>query len=336
MYFFNKKVEKKKELYTPHNSVLLSNKNPFDEFDKKQEYIRLQKIEEEKQYEDSLLEFEKTYDPYQILNINPKSSKNEVTKAYKKLALYHHPDKGGKKQLFDLLTKSYKIIIKRLDAVKPTNKIEHNDLKKKSNHFNKKNNTITKKKSFSLDKFNNTFESNKLTNINDRGYGDWSTDDIKDENINGNITKNNFNDVFKKSRRTNNYHKQIIQYDEPIAISSGDLGFSELGKDDIDNFTRSNAEGGGIGYTDYKNAYTIDSKLIDTDEISIDRPDTLNSIKSNRENISYDISYSMKRQIEQKQVQDEQKEFDRLQRVNLFDETAGEHYDKMNKLMLRR
>ena len=58
--------------------------------------------------------------------------------------------------------------------------------------------------------------------------------------------------------------------------------------------------------------------------------------EQDRENISYNMSDTMKRQQEQKQLLEEQKEFDRLQRVNLFDETAKEHYDRMNKLMLGR
>ena len=334
MYFFNKQVEHKKTLYTPPNSVLLNNSDPFDEFEKKQEQIRLKNIEEKKQYEEKLRQFENDYDPYEILNISKNSPKSEVTRAYKKLALYHHPDKGGKQELFDILTKAYNLIIQRLDAIKPKDKIEHNALKKSSKKFYKKVD-INKKEDFNIDKFNTTFSDNRMSDINDKGYGDWN-EEIKNENIQGNISKNNFNDMFNQSRKTNNYNKQIINYEEPVAMGSGDLGFSELGQSDIDNFTRGESEGGGIEYTDYKNAYTIDSKLIDTDNITFDRPESVNAMKADRENISHNMSDSMKRQLEQKQLQVEQKEFDRLQRVNLFDEAAEDHYNKMNKLMLNR
>lgn len=334
MYFFQKQQKQTKQPYVPPNSVLLNNHNPFDEYDIKEQRLKQQREAEKEKFQQQIREFEEQHDPYQILNISRNASKTEVTKAYKKLSLYHHPDKGGKEELFDLLTKAYNTIIQRLEFNKAKNKIEHNDLKKSAKSYYKKKD-VNKKQDFDINKFNNAFSENRLSDVNDRGYGDWG-EDIKNENIQGNITKSNFNDMFNQSRKTNNYQKQIIHYEEPVAMASGDLGFSELGQDEIDNFTRSESDGSGLEYTDYKNAYTINSKLIDAEQITLDRPMSVNAMKQDRENVSYNMSDSMKRQLEQKQLQEEQKEFDRLQRVNLFDETAKEHYDRMNKLMLGR
>lgn len=318
MFFFDKKE------YKPPQSVLLSGENPFEQYEyKKNNYL--------KKEEDKIAEFEKKYNPYEILNVSQYCTKAELKKAYKKLALYHHPDKGGKEELFDIVNQAYNIVERRLNQVVPKEKIEHNELKKS---FKKPVYKPMKKKDFNLNKFNKVFENNKVSSVNDKGYGDWN-EEIKDENIKGNITKNNFNEMFQKSRNTNNYSKQIITYDEPTALASGDLSFSELGQDTIDNFSKGESEGNSIDFTDYKSAYTNDSKLINPNDFNIDRPQTLNKYTAERENISYNMSDSMKRQLEQKEFENNRVEQDRLQRVQMFDEEAAENYNRMKKLMLK-
>lgn len=52
---------------------------------------------------------------YEILNVKPTASVNDIKKSYKKLALKHHPDVGGDAKKFLELTESYQILI---DSVK--------------------------------------------------------------------------------------------------------------------------------------------------------------------------------------------------------------------------
>lgn len=46
-------------------------------------------------------------DPYSILGVNRNASKDEIKKAYKKLAMQHHPDKGGDEKKFKEITSAY-------------------------------------------------------------------------------------------------------------------------------------------------------------------------------------------------------------------------------------
>lgn len=46
-------------------------------------------------------------DPYSILGVNRNASKDEIKKAYKKLAMKHHPDKGGNEAKFKEITDAY-------------------------------------------------------------------------------------------------------------------------------------------------------------------------------------------------------------------------------------
>jgi curved DNA-binding protein CbpA len=275
------------------------------------------------------------YDPYDILGIDSKSDVSQIRSAYKKLATQHHPDKGGNPELFDLITKSYQLVLRRAENIKPQKKIEHNDLKKGSDNFMKKTESHVKK-SFNLDNFNSVYDGNKMKNPYDSGYGNWN-DEIKNENldISSNVNSTSFNTVFEQSRQTNSYNQQVQTFKEPDALASGDLNFSELGIDNINTFTKNEGDGKSINFTDYKDAYTIDSKLIDPNSIKIDEsPQNIKKMELERSNISYEMNEDYKRQEEIKLKQLELQEHNRLQKVNMFDEMASEQYNKVNRMML--
>jgi len=276
------------------------------------------------------------YNPYDILGIPENANSNEIKQAYRKLANKHHPDKGGNPDLFDLINKAFNTVLRRAESIKPKEKIEHNDLKKQSKTFFKKKTNVDVKKSFNLDKFNTVYEENKIKNPYDKGYSDWK-EDIVNENVNmsNNINSSTFNSAFNESRKMNNYNKQIQTYEEPQALASGQLNFTEIGLDDINSFTKNEGDGNNINFTDYKDAYTTDSKLIDPNSIDINqRPDNLNKMEHERSNISYEMNQEQKRQQEIRQKQAELQEHERLQRVNLFDEMALDQYNKVNQKML--
>ena len=47
---------------------------------------------------------------YKILNVNKKASTSEIKKAYHKLAMKNHPDKGGDADKFKEITDAYEIL----------------------------------------------------------------------------------------------------------------------------------------------------------------------------------------------------------------------------------
>lgn len=51
-------------------------------------------------------------DPYEILGVSKNASEDEVKKAYRKLAMKHHPDKGGDPEEFKKIQSAYDRIIK--------------------------------------------------------------------------------------------------------------------------------------------------------------------------------------------------------------------------------
>ena len=49
-------------------------------------------------------------DPYKVLNIPKDAGDDEIKKAYRKLALEHHPDKGGDEDRFKQINEAYSIL----------------------------------------------------------------------------------------------------------------------------------------------------------------------------------------------------------------------------------
>ena len=49
-------------------------------------------------------------DYYKVLEVNKQSSLEEIKKAYKKLAVKHHPDKGGDQETFKNLSEAYQVL----------------------------------------------------------------------------------------------------------------------------------------------------------------------------------------------------------------------------------
>ena len=49
-------------------------------------------------------------DPYKILGLEKDASESDIKKAYRKLAMKHHPDKGGKADEFKKVSSAYEIL----------------------------------------------------------------------------------------------------------------------------------------------------------------------------------------------------------------------------------
>lgn len=61
--------------------------------------------------------------PYSVLGISVNASKDEVKRAYRKLARKHHPDNGGNREEYEKVCKAFEMIDKAKPM--PTMKRKH-------------------------------------------------------------------------------------------------------------------------------------------------------------------------------------------------------------------
>ena len=84
-----------------------------------------------------------------------------------------------------------------------------------------------------------------------------------------------------------------------------------------------------LAYTDYKQAFTDGSTLIDINSVDTSgRANSIGGIKSQRSNISYTMSQEDQRLYAQRQLLEQKQERDRISRLNVYDKQHGEAYEK--------
>ena len=276
-------------------------------------------------------------DPFNLVGTHKNINFETLKQKYKKLALIHHPDKGGERNKFIVLINTIKEIDKVIDY-KNNNKT-HSELK---NNYNGEIDVEDKRmnvnlqdfgKNFKLDKFNQVFSNTKTDNPNDRGYGDMmesskkTRDDIDIQNSMGKYNKDRFNVNFNQHK--NLHSNEVIKYKVPQANKLSSLSYMELGEtsDDLSHSVNKTI------YNDYKRAYE-NSVLINPNNVTIKKYKDVNELENDRDNIQ--LSREQQIAIEKEKKEQEKKEWRRLQQLKQMDNTMSEQFNRQNGMLLNQ
>ena len=121
----------------------------------------------------------------------------------------------------------------------------------------------------------------------------------------------------------------IVQYQQPKANESNKLTYSNLGEENIDDYSDKNNL-----YVDYKKAHE-NNYLINPNEVNYRTYNSVNELKNNRENIEKLMEEELNEQAKYEE-EEKYREWERLERLKLQDTKASNHFNKINKLMLRK
>ena len=284
-------------------------------------------------------------DPYKVFGLSKNYDENSLKKKYIELAMKYHPDKNPDvdPKKFKVISASYKALLTKLKDSETGR--EHNELKKDHTQYsenqtgdNLKN--VNFKKGFSSELFNKIYDENRISDVYDKGYGDWINENQVDDSDPENIFKDGFNeDKFhnefskKKKKNIEKNSDSIVKYDQPIVDISfkGKDSIVTLGKGEVKDFS---GESGGLLYRDYKDAYT-NSCLIDIDSVDIsERAASIKETDRRRKHISYELSEEDMKKEALKKYKEEQHEKERIERLSTFEEEAFNSYDRIHQRML--
>jgi curved DNA-binding protein CbpA len=294
-------------------------------------------------------------DPYQILKVSKDYDEKSLKKAYLKVAMKAHPDRGGSAQAFQQVSIAFTVLQKKLKERE--NNHMHNDLRDGSKEYVNNQSKTTKvnvnmTENFDADVFNRIYDENKIPDVYDEGYGSWmNSNPALESGMNSNpalesgqtkmfqngFNKDMFNSTFDNYKREQSQRipqNQLVTRDPEVKISMANAdSLMTLGQDKITNFS---GQSQNLNYTDYKQAFTDGSTLIDINSVDTSsRSNSIGGIKSQRSNISYQMSNQDQQLHSQRLMLEKNSEQDRINRLNVYDQQHGQAYERIHSMLLR-
>lgn len=320
----------------------------------KEQFYQKQKTKKS-QFEDELKEFEMKYNPFRILHLDYNATEDDVKKAYRRFSLKYHPDKpGGNAKKFMMITQAYVYLLQKIKEMSGNK--SHNEMRKEAQDYfedmEKRRQEIkgssatlgydpddqmeiSSDKNFDNDKFNKIFEKNRMPTQYDRGYGgDWGDDSDHEDQVvfNKKFTIDLFNETFnqmQKKKREEKPQRQLIIVEEPQPQVLSNLGFEELGKGDIDDFTNDRVCD-RMQFTDYKAAYTRNNVLEYDDKFNRGDFKNLDHLVSERGKANFDLTNEDKVRLNKREMLMKQQEEQRIQNMMAFDRMAEQYSQRAN------
>ena len=277
-------------------------------------------------------------DPYKILGVNKNFTAEELRHKYKSIALQCHPDKiGGNDHLFKMVTASYKLLAKELEKRKVDKQFHElkNDFKSQEPVRAAQ---APADERFNLDKFNKVFNDTKIESYTDIGYDDFLKKPIKEQPKmeKDKYTQESFNQKFETAVKPTK-SKHLIKYKEPEALMlASKIQFTELGVDNLDDFSGDNMTRKSLNYMDLKVAHTT-NRIVDPKSVKKRTEYTsIEALESERAAVRYQMNDKEQNAYERAKEKTTLLERQREETQRKLDMLNKQQFDRANQLFLGR
>jgi curved DNA-binding protein CbpA len=249
-----------------------------------------------------------------------------LKKAYKRMAIKAHPDKGGSEEYFEAVTRAYAYLSEILRHMKGNKKDTYSSKVQAPNSIHSQRDKESKQwdyggepvrlnaKNLDMNAFNKLFEENHLPDPDSDGYGDWlKNNDSSSSNsslkFKGGFNRDVFNRMFEEEAKksSNDRSHQLMVHPGEMALTLNPTNGVDLVMDRPSSFTA--APNSKMQFTDLRGAYTSESTISDKISNVQVKERNLEQYRASREKAPDPFNESELhsiREFEQRQSQQEQ------------------------------
>ena len=271
-------------------------------------------------------------------------TEESLKKAYKRVALKAHPDKGGTEEEFEAITRAHAYLGEILLRVKGGRKKEGNveapealqDTRKtESNEWKMVQPVRLNPKKLDLNAFNQMFEQTRIPDPEEDGYGDWLKSTGKEESgpaFSGKFNRDVFNKAFEDEAMKRRTNGQDLSLRQPEALTLAPNAGVELGRSGGGNYTA--APNANLKYTDLKNAYTADTMI--TNQVSNVRVEarSFDQYSSSRKQAPKPLSNDEMAGVMAADAAANRREEQRRLRAAQEDALGSQYFERMKRLVI--
>ena len=277
-------------------------------------------------------------DPYKILGVSKNYTAEELRQKYKSVALQCHPDKiGGNDHLFKMVTASYKLLAKELEkrkVDKQFHELKHDFKSAEPVRMSQ----APAEENFNIDKFNRVFNETKIESYTDVGYDDFLKKSIKEQPKldKSKYTQESFNEKFESEVKPAK-SKHLVKYKEPEALMlASKIQYTELGVDNLDDFSGDNMTRKSLNYMDLKVAHTT-NRIVDPKSVKKRvEYNSIEALESERAAVRYQMNDREQNAYQKTKQKQEDLQRQREETQRKLDMLTKTQFDKANQLFLGR
>jgi len=271
-------------------------------------------------------------------------TEESLKKAYKRIALKAHPDKGGSEEEFEAITRAHAYLGEILLRIKggrgKEGKVEAPTALQDTRTTDAKQWEMVQPvrlnpKKLDMNAFNQMFEQTRIPDPEEDGYGDWlkgADGETSGPKFGGKFNRDVFNKAFEEEASKRKGQGQDLAVRQPEALTLAPNSGVELGRGGGGSFTA--AANANLKFTDLKNAYTSENMI--TNQVADVRVDarSFEQYSSSRKAAPAPMSNQEMAGVMAAEAAAAKREEQRRLRAAQEDSLGSQYFERMKRLVI--